>query len=221
MSITKGKLGAASLCLMIALSLTAFSASTAHANWKVGETEIKEGVEIPLALTVHLKFKFLIRIPLIGLNVHCDRVLIHGKLRFPRFWRSRFLIDVNCRVLINEKESTTCKLTEPIEAPTEAELFLHEGKTYLRVKPETGETLMTLKFSGAECVLSKEIPIKGSFVLEDPTLEKESVEQVFTPNNKGLFADKLKFGANEALLEGEMGMTLGEGFEGKTWSGSI
>jgi hypothetical protein len=217
---TKGKLGAAGLCLTIALSLTALSASTAHANWKVGGTEIKEGVEVPLALTVHLKFKFLIRIPFFGINIHCDRVLIHGKLRFPRFWRSRFLIDVNCRFLINEKESVACKLKEPIEAPTEAELFLHEGKTYLRVKPETGETLMTLK-TGEECALGEEFPIKGSFVLEDPTLEKENVEQVFTPNNKGLFADKLTFGKNEVLLEGEMGMTLGEGFEGKAWSGTI
>jgi hypothetical protein len=215
------KLGAAGLCLAIVLSLTALSAPTANANWKVGGAEIKEGTEVPLALTVHLKFKFLIRIPFLGLNIHCDRVLIHGRLRFPRFWRSRFLIDVNCRILIGEKESAVCKLTEPVEAPTEAELFLHEGQTYLRVKPETGETLMTLKISGEECALPKEFPIKGSFVLEDPTLEKESVEQVFTPNNKGLFADKLTSGKNEVLLEGEMGITLGEGFEGKAWSGTI
>jgi hypothetical protein len=45
----KRRLRAAGLCLAIALSLTALSASTAHANWKVGGAEIKEGVEVPLA----------------------------------------------------------------------------------------------------------------------------------------------------------------------------
>jgi hypothetical protein len=213
------RLRATGLCVMLALSLTALGASTAHANWNVGGAEIKEGTEVELGLTIHLVKKFLIRIPFIGLNIHCDRVLIHGKIRFPKFWKSRFLVDTNCRILIGEKESTVCKLAEPIEAPTEAELFLHEGKTYLRVKPEKGETLMTLKISSPECALPEELPIKGSFVLEDPILEEEKVEHVFTPNNKGLFADKLTFGKNEVLLEGEMGIDLAAPNEGKTWSG--
>ncbi|HXS32803.1 MAG TPA: hypothetical protein VN758_03390 [Solirubrobacterales bacterium] len=213
------KLGVGGICLAIALSLAAFSSPSAQANWKVGGAEVKEGTEVPLALTVHLNPKLLFRVPGIGIVIHCDRLLFHSKISFPRVWRSKWLIDINCRILSGEKE-VPCKMAEPVEASTKGELFLHEGKTYLRVEPETaGAPFMTMKFSGEECVLPKEVVVKGKLVLEDPSLETEQVEHVFTPNNKGLFADKLLFGASEAKFEGEMGVTLGEGFEGKKWSG--
>lgn len=216
----RSALRTAGVCLSLALCFAALNAATASANWKVGGAEIKEGAEIPVALTVHLNTKFLIRIP-IGIGtivIHCERLLFHAKLAFPRVWRSRWLIDINCRILFGETE-LPCELEESVEAATKGELFLHEGKTYLRVEPETGGVFMTLNFTGAECSLPEEFPISGKVVLEDTSLEKEQVEHVFVPNNKGLFADKLKTAGGEVQIEAEMGVKLGEAFEGKAWSG--
>ncbi len=215
------KLSAVGLCSVLVLSLAALAASPVHANWKVGGAELKEGTEVELDLNIRLKKKsFLFKIPKVAVTIHCEKAQIHGKIKAKKFWKSRVLVTTKCQILIGEKESPVCKLAEPIEAPTEGELFSHEGKTYFRVKPETGETLMTLKISNEECALPEEIPIKGSFVLEDPTLEEEKEEHVFTPNHKGLFSDKLTYGGNEVFLEAEMGIVLAAPNEGKAWSGT-
>jgi len=120
-----------------------------------------------------------------------------------------------------------CTLTEPITVKFVALPALHENAVYYSFEPVPPATkFTTLEFSGAECTLPEAVNITGHAVAEDSShhnfgvyLEKHLLQEA--PHS--LFSsplttlDNLKFGAQDATLEGSVWIKLSGAHSGLEW----
>jgi hypothetical protein len=204
MSHSKHRRRALSLGLFAALSLMAFLAASAQAQfgWLLGEKKFitaDTGVHAvihPLADTGKKHALLHTVVGALNVLILCETLVTDDGLLFGTDAALRekaegliILLYTKCVTFLNEKESPPCHPAEPIEAKTQFHAILHtskeekdkgDGKTYILFEGEKNkegklEPFTTLKFS-EECAIGEESKITGEVVAEclNEKLEKNS-----------------------------------------------
>lgn len=231
---------ALSLCLMAALGLMAFLASGAQAEWLLEGKVITEntpfhGVIHPLEKEPKTKHLVLL-VPAKEIEILCAKLVIDEGvlLSGASLAALGLLLFSECETFQKKVLSKGCKPKEPIDAKVIGKLILHEKLNYILIEPDLTKNFTVIDFNEETCALP-DTEVNGSVVVEcmgeklelkevtgiDYCLE-ELVHHLITEASRKLFpADVLKYGANEAFLDGIVDLLLSGKDEGKKWSGHV
>jgi hypothetical protein len=205
------------LCLII-VGLLAFTASAqAEGNFWI-EGELLSALEPQVDLESEEDTAFTLKVPAQGITLLCPKFKLDtGSLLLAGKWSGTMLFEA-CKVTTTEELELLC-IVDKAEAGITTNLVLHSSKLYDLVSSSSGP-IATLKFSGAECKLPKELKLSASFVLEDiGGFEKEAATHLLQFASESLF--KALTEKNEVTLTGSMQLKLAGVHAGQTWKGSL
>ena len=209
---------ALALTALALCSLTAMMASSAQATWLVGAGELVSGLRGIWTRGPHTPIKLVISAR--NIEVRCEaasagsssilgstnKAVAEASIS-PLFWE--------CETFALSSGALQSKCTpenQPITVGGRALVILHNSKNYVLFEPGLGQPFTTIEFPET-CALTETSNVTGSLVAECGTLSFAAFkgedcavkrkEHLLRAAPASLFeADKLKFGANAATLEG-------------------
>jgi hypothetical protein len=235
MSIRRNGLKALGLSVIAALSLMAFMAAGAQANWLVEGVELKANETVSVA--AHTEGK--LAVPAKNIEFRCTTIGAEGLKLVASSEKAEGKVKFTGCTAFQISTGTAqanCKPKEPITAGGFALIILHtNGQNYILFSPETGKPFTTVELPEL-CALAETSPVTGSLVAECGKLAEVEKKLVFShldcntsevthliqPASASLFeADKLKFGANPATLAGIAAVKLSGANVNKAWAGHV
>lgn len=233
MSYRKNGLKALGLSFLAALGLMAFMAVSAQAAAQFDLVE--GGVEKAIGSTVGFSGNLragqeaLLLAPTQKLVIHCTTVAVDDGLLFTTGFAHAGLLYSGCITKQNGTTLAKCVPTIP-QVNVEVKPILHNGIVYLLAQPlDLGANFVSITYPDPNCVLLDN-NVTGSVVFEceNGTLGNRScsllaVKQLIKPAATALFKgdpylDELRYGANEAFLDGEAEVFLTGANSGKEWN---
>lgn len=223
------------LSILAVLGLMAFMAGGAQANWLIETAgkELKENASVEVTqvgtgkLIVEKK----------NIEFQCSTLTSKELKLVASSAKGEGSVEFSgCKAFSppgSGKESKNCNpINQPIKASGLVLVVLHEGKNYLLFEENGATPFATVKV-GELCALVETSNVTGDLTAECGDLEGTPVAWVFLdcsnmavlhlirPAPAALFPNKLKFGANEAKLEGEASVILIGALLGKPFGGEI
>lgn len=174
-----------------ALLLGALASTAAAAEWKI--KGIAKAGKLAEATTVTERFE----LSALGILIVCDAVkLKEGMTILPSVMLIKSVEFDECK-----ETMSGCRLSKAeintVPLVTEEVVKVAPLAVKLVFKPETKNTIATIKFEGTGCVLPGVQPIKGKVTAQGPTMQVENVKQLLTINSVG----ELELGASAATLK--------------------
>jgi hypothetical protein len=210
-------LGASMLTL---LGLVMFSAPAASAEPELRVAGKRYLADEPWTGTT--LSQYLLTVPALSLVMHCNKRLYTGTTFFGLVGDVYIFDDLEeCTTLVSSKEQPACYI-EKFSLKGLAFFFLHSGKTYMLVGPESAGVPLALIEFGEVCALPSPIKLTGSYVVqctEPSSCETESVTHTMAVASPSLFTgDALKFGPYAATMTGTDKVELAGLAKGQKWS---
>ena len=222
------------LSMLAVCGLMAFVAAGAQAEWLVNGVKLTKNETV--SVSAHTTGKLIVAAK--NLEIQCPTVESGGlELKGESAEAKGSVKFSGCKTFSPVGSGTENKNCNPIEQPIVAggvaNVILHNAKNYVLFAPAAGSTkFTTIKFSEL-CALTETSDVTGTLVAECGELNGSSVfvgedcnvtriNHLIQPAPAALFeADKLKFGANAATLQGIAKVSLSGANAGKTWAGHV
>lgn len=231
------------VCLVAILGLMAVTATGAQA----GEEWLIEGAAAPNQTPIHaaihplpvtLKKHIVFLVPALKLEVLCSDLTSDDGLLIQNTLILILLLFKTCESLVNGTSQPKCKPAEPIDLSLLGHLFLHgelKKLTYILFESDKiGSPIGTITLPGT-CAIAETSNLTGTFVAEclsekletkektgiDYCLQEMAHHLIQQAPEKLFEKHMLKFGANQALIDGIIDLLLSGANEGRTWSGHV
>jgi hypothetical protein len=195
-------------CLVAVFAMSAIVASAASAapTWKIEGKEFTGEEEIsstggPFTLTV----------PKLGVAIKCEKETDSGTI----FSKNKDEAKIEFTKCVVEK-AANCTVKEPITSEVNTALTEVSGKVYDKFTPKK-EPFTTITLEGTSCALKKAYEVTGTEAGEVGAEEVESKLKFSEAISKAA-GTVLKFGADEAFLEGTTNQKLAGKEKGKKWN---
>lgn len=162
----------------------------------------------------------------LGFEINCDAMDLSSGTILPGGMMDATALFLKCTDLVDgfKEELSACavedsglKIKGQISAGLLGQVVLHGGKVYILFTPATGSTFFTLRLAGAECALSGEYPIGGSFGAELGAEATSQTLKLLGKEAETILGDKSQFGVHKAFFNGTMLMSLSGAQIGKAW----
>lgn len=214
------RLSAISACLLACISFAAAAATPAQAEgtWLIegekvfsADLEGKQDSELYAFLLPTLNFQLVFE----EFTFEEGELLENGEMLMKFSFKKGQVYNISPKSLL------PCKVGNLIFY-VRGSLFLHEGETYLSLKPASGSMLTLTTYSGEECPLGKTNPVTGTPVMEEPGggLDKEALSHLLLPASVKLFKGAaMTFGTHPMTLDGSFTLSLTGSDSGRKWSG--
>lgn len=218
---------AAAACLALAIGVATLSAISAQAEpgafFEIQENPMVETVPFASEDDGHVT----LLVASLNLEILCEKFTIgEGKGTLFRTTGKALATPEYTECMaskISPKEVIPCVVTVTA-SPVVGLLILLGKTTYALIEPDKVSVFATINFSKEVCPLPPHVNVTGSLVLEDcgelKDLGAKLVRHLVEPAEKGLFPEHtLKYGTNEATVDGSTRLLLTGEYFNKFWKG--